>query len=89
MSEESALPHRFLTIEQTAAELNVSQTQVRAMLRAGELRGFQIGGRGLWRIGRADLESYIEAAYEHTAARIVAGELKNEGTGVPRSDVPR
>lgn len=38
------------------------------------------GGRGLWRIGRVDLESFIEAAYELTAARIAAGELRAEQT---------
>jgi excisionase family DNA binding protein len=37
---------RFLTIEQTAEELNVSDSQIRALLRTGDLRGIQVGGRG-------------------------------------------
>ena len=82
VTETPGSQHRFLTIEQTAEELNVSQTQIRAMLRSGELHGFQVGGRGLWRVGRVDLESYIEAAYEQTAARIAAGELRTEQTAV-------
>ncbi|GAA2130781.1 hypothetical protein GCM10009825_12010 [Arthrobacter humicola] len=53
-------PRRFLTIEQAAEELNVSDAQIRTLLRAGELRGIQIGGRGLWGIGARDLEDYID-----------------------------
>jgi excisionase family DNA binding protein len=37
---------RFLTIAQAAEELNVNQNQIRALLRTGELRGIQVGGRG-------------------------------------------
>lgn len=37
---------RFLTIAQAADELNVNQNQIRALLRTGELRGIQLGGRG-------------------------------------------
>lgn len=67
---------RFLTVEQTAGELNVSENQIRALLHSGELRGLQIGGRGLWRIGTADLEDFIAKAYERTASRIAAGDLE-------------
>ncbi|RAX15985.1 helix-turn-helix domain-containing protein [Pseudarthrobacter sp. AG30] len=37
---------RFLTIEQVAEELSVGEPLIRAMLKSGELRGLQIGGRG-------------------------------------------
>jgi excisionase family DNA binding protein len=67
--------HRFLTIEQVAEELNVSVSQIRALLKAGELRGIQIGGRSVWRIAATDVEDYITEAYKLTAERIVAGEL--------------
>lgn len=70
---------RFLTIEQAAEELNVSDNQIRALLRAGELRGIQVGGRGVWRIGANDIEDFIAEAYRRTAERIAAGELKDEG----------
>lgn len=69
---------RFLTVEQAAEELNVGLPTVRALLSAGELRGFQVGGRGLWRIGSVDLEEYIASAYAHTADRIAQGELGEE-----------
>lgn len=74
MPDESR-PLRFMTIEQVAQELNVSDAQIRALLRSGELRGFQVGGRGVWRIGAADVETYIEEAYRRTAERIRSGEL--------------
>lgn len=40
-------PRRFLTIAQAAEELNVNQNQIRALIKAGELRALQVGGRGV------------------------------------------
>lgn len=76
--DEPVAPRRFLTIEQAAEELNVNPNQIRALLRSGELRGIQVGGRGVWRIGSADVEDYIAEAYRRTAERIAAGELKDD-----------
>lgn len=64
---------RFMTIEQVAEELSVGLPQVRALLKSGELRGLQIGARGLWRISVQDFEDYITEAYRRTAARVEAG----------------
>lgn len=75
MPEHSAA-RRFLTVEQVAEELNVSDVQVRALLKTGELRGIQVGGRGVWRIGVKDLEDFIAEAYRRTETRIAKGELK-------------
>lgn len=69
---------RFLTIEQVAEELNVGQPLVKALLRTGELRGMQVGGRGMWRIATTDVEDYITHAYKSTAERIASGELPEE-----------
>lgn len=74
---------RFLTISQAAEELNVNPNQIRALLRAGELRGIQIGGRAVWRIGVSDVEDFIAEAYRRTAERIAAGELKDDGESSP------
>lgn len=78
VSEQPVTKRRFLTIEQVAEELNVGLPQVRTLLKTGELRGIQIGGRGMWRIGQTDLENYIISAYEQTAARILNGDLAPE-----------
>lgn len=68
---------RFLTMAQVADELNVKQSLVQGLIRTRELRAFQVGGRGLWRIGRQDLEDYIEQAYRRTAERVAAGDLED------------
>lgn len=69
---------RFLTIEQAAEELNVGVPLVRTLVKTGELRALQIGGRRTWRIGVNDLEDYISQAYAVTAERIAAGDLPEE-----------
>ena len=51
---------------------------MRMLLKSGELRGIQIGGRGLWRVAVADLESYIADAYRVTAEKITAGDFPAE-----------
>lgn len=79
MPEESKPSPRFLTIDQVATELNIGQPLVRGLLKSGELRGFQLGGRGMWRIGRQDVEDYDSEAYRRTAAHIASGELLIDG----------
>ncbi|MBT2546878.1 helix-turn-helix domain-containing protein [Arthrobacter sp. ISL-65] len=71
--------HRFLTVHQAAEELNVKQSLIRSLVRSGELRAIQVGGRAIWRIGANDLEDYIAEAYRRTAERVAAGELKDDG----------
>lgn len=70
--------HRFLTTEQAAEELNVSSNQIRSLLKTGELRAIQVGGRGMWRIGVIDLEDYIADSYRRTAERIASGEIVDD-----------
>lgn len=69
---------RYLTVEQVAEELNVGLPLVRNLLRTGELRGIQVGGRGLWRVATADLEDFIKQAYVETAKRIESGVLAGD-----------
>jgi len=61
------VPPRFLTRRQVAAELNISMALCYALIRRGELRAAKIGGRGDYRIGRDDLEAYIERTYSETS----------------------
>lgn len=76
----SSRPPRFLTLEQVAEELNVGLPLVRSLLKSGELRGLQIGGRGIWRISTKDLDAYIDHAYRLTAERLASGELADDVT---------
>jgi excisionase family DNA binding protein len=55
---------RFLTVKDVAEALQVRDSTVHGLIKRGELRALQIGGRGIWRIGRDDLEAYIQGAYE-------------------------
>ena len=73
-------PLRFLTLQQVGEELNVQRTTVMGLIRTGELPAIQIGGRGQWRIERAELEDYIATAYERARAEI-AREGQPEGDG--------
>ncbi|MFC4395591.1 helix-turn-helix domain-containing protein [Arthrobacter sedimenti] len=76
MTAEPTQP-RFLSLTQVADELNVKQSLVQGLIRTGQLRAFQVGRRGIWRIGRRDVEDYISEAYKHTAERIAAGDFLN------------
>jgi excisionase family DNA binding protein len=80
MNQTQGNKPRFLTIEQAAEELNVKASLIRGLIKAGELRALQLGGRGLWRVGRQDVEDYIAEAYRRTAERIAAGELDDDAT---------
>ena len=59
---------RFLTLPDVAEVLNVTVRQVYALVRSGDLRGIQIGGRGQWRIENSELEDYIARQYARTDA---------------------
>ena len=63
-------PPRFLTLPDVAEVLNVTVRQVYALVRSGDLRGIQIGGRGQWRIENTELEDYIERQYARTDASV-------------------
>ncbi len=67
----AANPARFLTLEQVAEELNVTRSQVYALVRARSVVAVKIGGRGHWRVERAELERYVAGLYE--AARCSPG----------------
>jgi len=67
---------RFLTVADTAEILNVSVSQVYALVHSGELPAIRLssnrasssgaGSGGHWRVERTVLESYIEAKYEES-----------------------
>jgi excisionase family DNA binding protein len=59
---------RFYTLDDVATILNVRVAQVYALVRSGELAAVKIGGRGVWRVDRNQLEAYIERLHEETRA---------------------
>lgn len=72
---------RMLTLDQVQEVLNLGKPLVYALVKSGELRAAQFGGRGIWRVRQDDLEAYIEGAYEKTAERIASGQI-------PDGDIP-
>jgi excisionase family DNA binding protein len=68
---------RFLTLTDVAEVLNVSDRQAYALVRSGDLRGIQVGGRGQWRVEAVELEDYNKRQYERTE-QIVAEEQLSE-----------
>jgi len=61
-----AAESRFLTLADVAEVLNISASQVYALVRNGDLPAIKIGGRGQWRVERTQLEGYIERMYTQT-----------------------
>ena len=52
-----------MRLEDVAEELNVNMPQVRSLVRNGDLPAIKIGGRGVWRVERAEFEAYIQRQY--------------------------
>lgn len=59
---------RFLTLSDVAEVLNISSSQVYALVRTQQLRSIKIGGRGQYRVERSELEAYISRMYDQTSA---------------------
>lgn len=77
----SALPFsKMLTLDDVQEILNLGKPLVYALVKSGELRAAQFGGRGIWRVRQDDLAAYIEASYEKTAERIASGQIPDGDT---------
>lgn len=63
---------RFLTLDQVAEELQVTRSQVYALVRERSLAAVKIGGRGQWRVERSRLEDYIAGLYRQAETDLPA-----------------
>jgi excisionase family DNA binding protein len=60
---------RDLTVDEVAERLRASKTTVLRWLRAGELRGYRLGGTKLgWRVAESDLAAFVAARRARTAS---------------------
>jgi excisionase family DNA binding protein len=62
-----AIAPRFYRLQDVATILNVRLAQVHALVRSGELRAVKLGGRGVWRVDRRQLDAYIDRLHAETA----------------------
>lgn len=54
---------KFVPLEYVMDELSISKSQAYALVRSGDLRAIQVGGRGQWRVSLDEIEAYIQRCY--------------------------
>lgn len=74
---------RFLHLTDVAEILNISAAQAYALVRSGTLPAIKVGGRGQWRVESAQLEAYIQRAYDETKAFVEAHPFGKGGEEEP------
>lgn len=68
---------RFLTLADVAEQLQINSPQAYALVRSGELKAIQVGGRGQWRVEEKMLEQYIEERYAEASRMIQEAKSKS------------
>jgi len=63
----TTIASRFYRLQDVATILNVRLAQVYALVRSGELPAIKLGGRGVWRVDRQQLDAYIDRLHVDTA----------------------
>lgn len=71
---------RFMTLTDVAELMNISASQVYALVRGGDLPAIKIGGRGQWRVETHTLEAWINRQYEATAEFVRTHPLSQSST---------
>lgn len=75
---DSELAPRYLKLEDVAAYLSVSVPQVYSLVRSGELPAIKLGGRGVWRVDRNKLDTFLDDLETKTAEWAKAHPLQKE-----------
>lgn len=85
LGDMTASQPRFLQLADVAEVLNVSARQAYALVRSGDLKAIQVGGRNQWRVESSELEAYIERQYAKAEEQIrehtVAGDAPGDRDG--------
>jgi excisionase family DNA binding protein len=68
---------RFLTLADVAEQLQINAPAAYALVRSGELKASQVGGRGQWRVEEKMLEQYIEERYAEASRMIAEAKAKS------------
>lgn len=64
------LQRRFVPLEEVEPIFSITRSQAYALVRSGDLRAIQVGGRGQWRVELAEIDAYIRRAYAATKSII-------------------
>ena len=76
-----------MPLADVAEILDISVRQCYALVRRGELRAIKVGGKGQWRVETAELERYIEGAYQ-AADRFIRAHPFDEAADALADDAP-
>ena len=57
------MARRFYTLPEVAEQLNITMSQMRALINRGDIEGIEIGGRNQWRIEDVKVDEYIDRLY--------------------------
>ncbi|MEC5178947.1 excisionase family DNA binding protein [Arthrobacter sp. CG_A4] len=68
---------RFLTLADVAEQLQINAPAAYALVRSGEIKAIQVGGRGQWRVEEKMLEQYIEERYAEASRMIAEAKSKS------------
>ncbi len=68
---------RFLTLADVAEQLQINSPAAYALVRSGELKAIQVGGRGQWRVEEKMLEQYIQERYAEASRMIQESKSKS------------
>lgn len=58
-ADDTTGPIKMLTLKDLATILGVNTQTARGLVLAGEIHGFQVGARGLWRVEPVELQAYV------------------------------
>lgn len=64
---------QFVPLEYVEEYLSISRSQAYALVRSGDLRALQVGGRNQWRVSLTELDAYVQRAYAKTQRLIDEG----------------
>ena len=84
--QDADVAPRFLTLADVAEILNISASQVYALVRNDELQAVKIGGRGQWRVEVDKLEEYIARLYTETADFVKSHPFTGDGSAESTTD---
>ena len=78
---------RFIQLAEVSEVLDISSAQAYALVRSGELPAIKVGGRGQWRVESAQLEAYIQRAYDETRAFVETHPYGRTDEDVPADEL--